>query len=786
MAKTGFVIGDMLEPRGLVTSTSFYGARTAYLLPALLLCGLLACAPVFATSDHSEAGVHINVMAALAQEGRVIEDGSAGTTNLDLLVTTLRERLATNATSDRLHTQLAWVYETRASQAMKDAGASDFADRKTAASGWRRQGISELKDAVRLNSRNDFAWLLLGHMQYEIGELDAALVCCRHSTNIGGTATAFWITACLLNAAEQYADAQEAAEKALARDSQCANAWVEAGIARAKLGKMDAALRAADAAVRLQPKDALILQQAARIYRLAEKFPASNALAQRANVAAPQLAENYCILARNACDLGNFTQAVENARATLQLDPFHSEAFNTIGRAYLSLGEYEASLRAFQDASKLQPQSIGYQSNVATAYEKLGRFAEAEDIFRRISTLAPGSPEWVVALSGFLERRERDNEAIVILDHAIRAGITNTGVLQNMGNALQKVGRYRDALPYLEQLAQSCPTNCAFLANLAQCYRRLNFNVQAAATWRQVNELCPTNWDYRGQFAECLAKTGHLLAAEKACREALDLAPTTNRLHDVITFQLYSIVMGQGRKAEAIDGFNRLLDSSPSNHIVRIFVADSLRQAGDMHAMEKVLLRGIEIAPDNADLWAKLAELKMHVEPAEAGRCAQRALALCPTNFVAHYALGFWNCTYQHDMVAAKANYEAAIRDDPARKEVYVGLGVMLGTAGDIDGCETNLLKALSIDPTDAEILTSLGYERYQRHDYAGAAAYHARAITADPKHGRAHFNLALACLETGEYGRGIAHWHLAREVGYKGTERLLQELERRQRAAGP
>ena len=82
--------------------------------------------------------------------------------------------------------------------------------------------------------------------------------------------------------------------------------------------------------------------------------------------------------------------------------------------------------------------------------------------------------------------------------------------------------------------------------------------------------------------------------------------------------------------------------------------------------------------------------------------------------------------------------------------------------------------------------LTSLGYARYLKHDYAGAVVFHARAIEANSNFGLAHFNLALACLETGEYQRGIAHWHKAREAGYKGNEKLLQILEERKRAAGP
>lgn len=617
-------------------------ARIAFFV--LVLSRFIACPSTLASVEHLEGGSGFaTYLDAMARDGNIQDNGHFDATNLDVLVTALRTRIAADPTSDKLRVQLAWFYEVRAHQAPKLQTPGKSEDADAVIGRCRRDSISELAEAIRLNPQNDLAWFLQGLIRIETGETDAGIADCRRASQIGRRTWEYWVLAGVLNATEQYTDAAAAAEKALEVDPRYARALIELGIARAKLGRSDAARQAADEAIHLQPKDGRTLQQAARIYRLNGNLTNSETLLQRANVAAPGLWETFSLMARNACDQGRLAQAAENAQAALRLNPRDAESFCIIGRVHNARGEFEDALHAFQKAGRLAPKISGHQINLGLVLERLNRFAEAEAAFQLAFTLAPGKPE---ILSNFLLRRGRNEESVALLQRACDA--------------------------------------------------------------------CPSNWN------------------------------------------------------------------------IRIRLADVCLNRGDPRAAEKLLQQGVESFPNVADLWGALAHVKAKTDPSGVPGCAQRALALCPTNYSAHFALGYWNKTFQHDMLAAKTNYEAAIQDAPGRKEPLVGLGVMFGASGDLDASERYFKQALEIDPKDSGVLTSLGYGRYLRRDYPGAVAYHERAIAADSKNGLAHYNMALAFLETGEYARGLTHWHKAKEVGYKVDARLLQELEKRQKAAVP
>jgi tetratricopeptide (TPR) repeat protein len=137
------------------------------------------------------------------------------------------------------------------------------------------------------------------------------------------------------------------------------------------------------------------------------------------------------------------------------------------------------------------------------------------------------------------------------------------------------------------------------------------------------------------------------------------------------------------------------------------------------------------------------------------------------------------------DFAGARKWFEAAMRDDPGRSEPYAALGATLARLGDQGGASL-LRKALAINPNDANALNNLGYNRYVKKDFKSAAGYYTRAIEIVPTHSLAHYNLAIVCVETGEYDRGIAEWRIAQKLGYRVYPSLLQELERRKRVSAP
>ncbi|HVN39799.1 MAG TPA: tetratricopeptide repeat protein [Myxococcota bacterium] len=150
--------------------------------------------------------------------------------------------------------------------------------------------------------------------------------------------------------------------------------------------------------------------------------------------------------------------------------------------------------------------------------------------------------------------------------------------------------------------------------------------------------------------------------------------------------------------------------------------------------------------------WLLFAALRMRTAPALAlGLAAVTALGVATARRNALWSdeLAFWTDVAQKSphVLAAQTN-----------------LGMALLRAGRPQDAEAATLRALAIDPTDAEALNNLGSLRLARGDRAGALSSFEQALHYAPDHFRAHFNLGMVLGESGDVARGLEHLEAAVE----------------------
>jgi Tfp pilus assembly protein PilF len=113
---------------------------------------------------------------------------------------------------------------------------------------------------------------------------------------------------------------------------------------------------------------------------------------------------------------------------------------------------------------------------------------------------------------------------------------------------------------------------------------------------------------------------------------------------------------------------------------------------------------------------------------------------------------------------------EVAFWSDVAEKSPYVlaaqnNLGMALARAGRADEAEAASLRALALDPTDAEVLNNLGALALGRGERAVAEQRFREALRYAPSHYRALFNLGMTLAEEGRVDEGIAYLEAALRV---------------------
>lgn len=144
-------------------------------------------------------------------------------------------------------------------------------------------------------------------------------------------------------------------------------------------------------------------------------------------------------------------------------------------------------------------------------------------------------------------------------------------------------------------------------------------------------------------------------------------------------------------------------------------------------------------------------------------------------------------------LAQARAELQAAVREQPRNAEATLQLGLLLGLTGQPKAAAAAFEKCLQIDPTSAEAHYNLGLtkiaDRYGTVDWQGAITEFRRAIRLRPNYAKAHHSLGAALAETGARETAIDEFRTATRFDPKSAEdhldlaNALREAGQRQEA---
>jgi len=127
-------------------------------------------------------------------------------------------------------------------------------------------------------------------------------------------------------------------------------------------------------------------------------------------------------LARLDYSAQQFSTAISKLEKVLELDPEFVRARDNLGLCYEALGRYEEAITSYQEAVRLnrqKPQNSPWPPlNLGTLLLKLGKIEEAETYFRESLRYDSRLPQTHYQLGLFLEKQERNEEAIRELKQA--------------------------------------------------------------------------------------------------------------------------------------------------------------------------------------------------------------------------------------------------------------------------------------------------------------------------------------------------------------------------------
>lgn len=372
--------------------------------------------------------------------------------------------------------------------------------------------------------------------------------------------------------AKQYDDAFEAYTKAVEL-KPIASAYYHIGWIYNDREDYDQAVIALQQSVRLNPNEAVPLNELAYSYKNLKRYPEALDTYRRAIAVRPNYALPYYQIGWIYNDQGQYTQAIEPLKQAASLKDNYAEAHEELGFAYFKLNRSQEAIAAYQNAVQMKPDygaaylGLGdvyfYQTkqyapamnayregvryidsnptafyNLAWCANELNRYAEAAGAARQAIALKAAYPEAHLEL-GYANRKlgeaapDKSPQALRLFDEAIANYREAIRLKLGYGLAYTGLGdvyfidlkQYPQAvLPYQQSISIT-PNNVRVRYNLGWTYNDLTRYAEAADQLKEAARLKPEYVEAHSELGFAYLKLHRLPLAMESLRTAIRLKP---------------------------------------------------------------------------------------------------------------------------------------------------------------------------------------------------------------------------------------------------------------------
>jgi tetratricopeptide (TPR) repeat protein len=194
-------------------------------------------------------------------------------------------------------------------------------------------------------------------------------------------------------------------------------------------------------------------------------------------------------------ELGRVDEGVGLLRARLKGDAEDYEEYLYISSLLVGAGRGAEAVESARKALALVPEGDSERANnallmVSSAQERAGDPKGSEATLRQILAKEPDNATALNNLGYFLvERGERLEEALGMIERAVRKDPNNASYLDSLGWAYFKQGKLNMAERYLSDAARRNPGSAAIQEHLGDLFAKLGQREKAQTYWRKALSL---------------------------------------------------------------------------------------------------------------------------------------------------------------------------------------------------------------------------------------------------------------------------------------------------------
>jgi Flp pilus assembly protein TadD len=278
----------------------------------------------------------------------------------------------------------------------------------------------------------------------------------------------------------------------------------------------------------------------------------------------PDFPENHSSLAYIFYRLDDPANSIAEARTALSMDPQNAEAYQFLGLALFSDGQYGASVHAFIESLARDADNPDTYYDLGITLHADGNLVAAIDAYRRAIHLKPAFWQAHSNLALILHEQGKLDEAIAEYREAKGLAPEEASVRNNLGNTYCDKGDFSAAALELRELYRQHPEWEQGHGCLARAYMAKKDYVSAVTELELAVRQNPTGSVEHRVLGEALLLNDKPEEALRELRLAVTLNPDSDAAHHVLGTALFQ----QRDLTDAEKEFREALriNASPDNH----------------------------------------------------------------------------------------------------------------------------------------------------------------------------------------------------------------------------
>ncbi len=211
-------------------------------------------------------------------------------------------------------------------------------------------------------------------------------------------------------------------------------------------------------------------------------------------------------------------------------------------------GDFEGAVAAFKQVSELNPESTQAYVSIGSAYMRMDRLTEAANAFRRALALDPDDAVARVGMAQVHKLWGQPDQALEELERALELDPENADAHYTRAIIYQELGELELELEALVATAGIDPRNSVALSRLADIYLANEMHADAISALKAaLTGRTPVDHAHT-RLAEAYYALGNMDAVENELRKEIALRPKLASPHA----NLARLLAEQGRSAEAV------------------------------------------------------------------------------------------------------------------------------------------------------------------------------------------------------------------------------------------